>query len=302
MQKTKAPNKKIKNKVLAIVGPTGSGKTAWAKKLANKYFGKVISADSRQVYIGMDIGTGKDKTFPQDLIDILTCDKIYTVADFQKDANFLIEKYNKENKLPIITGGTGLYVNALFFGYDIPNLNEESLKLRNKLEKLSLNSLLEKLKIADPLSAQKIDPKNKRRLIRALEVTLLSKQPFSKLQKKQKPKYNTLIIGIDIDRETLYAKVDARVEQMIKDGLVEEVRELAKKYPSDLPALNTIGYREIVEYIKSKTTLKEAIQKIKYNTHDYIRRQITWFRKNKDIVWVRSYDQAEKRIQRFLKF
>ncbi len=303
-----------KNKVIAIVGPTGSGKTAWAKILAKKFNGQVISADSRQIYRGMDIGTGKDKSFEQELVDIATPDKIFSVKDYQEAANKLINQYLGMKALPMLVGGTGLYLEAVLYGYVIPGLKMESFELRKKLEKLSDSELLEKLKKIDPKSAIKIDPKNRRRLIRALEVSILSKKPFSSQQQKRKPKFNALIIGIDTDRETLYAKIDARIEQMIKVGLVEEVRDLTKKYPKDLPALNTIGYKEIVDYISAneiprqaklghlqgKQSLKEAVQKIKFNTHAYVRRQETWFRRDKNIKWVKNISQAERLIKRFL--
>ncbi|KKQ74163.1 MAG: tRNA dimethylallyltransferase [Berkelbacteria bacterium GW2011_GWB1_38_5] len=290
------PNTK---KIIAIVGPTGSGKTAWAKILAQKFNGKVISADSRQVYIGMDIGTGKDKSFQQDLIDIIYPDKIFSVADYQKKAEELIAKYQAQNILPVIAGGTGLYIESVLYGYVIPDLKKESLKLRQSFEKLKDTELIKKLQQFDSISAKKIDPKNRRRIIRALEVSILTKNPFSKLQKK-KPKYDSLIIGIDVDRETLYSKIDARIEEMVKSGLVEEVRNLLKKYREDLPAMSGIGYKEIIDYLKGRKSLRESIQKIKFNTHAYVRRQMTWFRRDKNIYWVQNINQAEKLIEKFL--
>lgn len=289
------------NKVIAIVGPTGAGKTLWAKKIATKFRAKIISADSRQIYKGLDIGTGKDKSFPQDLIDIVSPNKRFTLWDYQQLANDLINQYWQMKNLPVLVGGSGLYLDAVLYGYVIPDLQKESLKLRQKLEKIESSKLYSELKKVDPQAALKIDPQNKRRIIRALEVTLLAERPFSKLQKKSKPPFKTLIIGIKIDRQTLYSKIDARIDQMIKDGLVEEVRTLLKKYRSDLPALNTIGYKEIIDYLRGKNSLKEAIIKIKNNTHDYVRRQETWFRKNKNIKWVEHYEDAEKLIEKFLK-
>jgi len=291
------PNTK---KVLAIVGPTGSGKTEWAKKLAQKFQGKIISADSRQVYLGMDIGTDKDKSFPQALIDIVQPSKRFTVWDYQFLANDLINKYLQIKNLPILVGGSGLYLEAVLYGYVIPSLKDESLALRRKLEKLDQDKLYEKLKKLDPAAALKIDRRNKRRLIRSLEVSLLARRPFSKMQKKKKPKFKALIIGLKTDRETLYSKIDARIDQMIKRGLIEEVRSLLKKYRSDLPALNTIGYQEIISYLRGHSTLKEAISKIKTNTHDYVRRQETWFRRDKNIKWVKRYEDAEKLVKKFL--
>ncbi len=288
-------------KVISIVGPTGSGKTVWAKILATKFKGKVISVDSRQIYKSMDIGTGKDKSFPQGLIDIVKPDEKFSVAQYQQMANDLINQYLRIKALPILAGGTGLYLEAVLYGYIIPDLKDQSLKLRKSLEKLSKEDLFKKLKKTDPKSALKIDPENKRRIIRALEVSILSKDPFSKKQKRKKPLFDCLIIGIKTDRDTLYSKVDARIDQMVKEGLVEEVRGLLKKYRSDLPALNSIGYKEIIDYLKGRQTLKEAVQKIKFNTHAYIRKQDTWFKRDKNIKWVKNINQAEKLIQKFLK-
>jgi tRNA dimethylallyltransferase len=297
-------NKKvIKNipKVLAIVGPTGSGKTRWAKVIADKFNGKIISVDSRQIYRGLDIGTAKDKTFPQALIDIADPSETFSMSDFQKAANQYIDEYLTANNLPILVGGTGLYLNSVLYGYVIPDLKNESLKLRAELEKLTTEEILAKLKKLDPDSAQRIDPKNERRLIRALEVSSLGSEPFSKQQTKKNPNFKALVIGIDIPRDTLYAKIDARVEQMIKEGLVEEVRILVKKYPLDAPAFNTIGYKEIIDYLKNKISLPEAIQQIKFNTHGYVRRQMTWFSHDENIKWVKTVDEAEHLVGQFLK-
>jgi tRNA dimethylallyltransferase len=301
MKPAKLKRKTAMNKVIAVVGPTGSGKTEWARKLAHQFKGKVISVDSRQIYKGMDIGTGKDRSFPQGLLDIVEPYESFTLADYQKVAGDLINQYLGQKTLPVLAGGTGLYLNSLLYGYIIPEIKKESAALRAQLEKLSETELFLKLQKLDPETALRIDAKNKRRLVRALEVSMLSGGSFIKKQKKKKPPFNFLIIGIKKDRQTLYSKIDARVDQMIKAGLVEEVRRLTSKYRKDLPAFNTIGYKEIVDYLSGRITLKEAIVKIKNNTHDYIRRQDTWFKKNKDIKWVEDYTDAEKLVEKFLK-
>lgn len=300
--KKKNPPKKIESrKVVAIVGATGSGKTEWARILASKFNGRVISVDSRQIYKGMNIGTAKDKSFPQDLIDIIEPAQNFSLADYQAKATELINQYLKSKQLPVLAGGTGLYLDAVVYGYIIPELQKESEKIRKDLEKLTDAELFHKLQELDPDAAEKIDPRNKRRVVRALEYTLLNERPFSRQQRRKKPNFKTLIIGIDIPRETLYAKCDARVEQMIKDGLVEEVRSLIKKYPSDLPALNSIGYKEIIDYLQGRLTLPEAKEKIKFNTHAYVRKQDTWFKRNKDIKWVKTINEAERKIKRFIR-
>lgn len=288
------------NKIIAIVGPTGSGKTAWTKILSNKFNLKPISVDSRQIYKGMDIGTGKDNSFHQELIDVINPDEKFSVAEYQKKATKLINKFHSNDKTPIIVGGTGLYLESILYGYILPELKKESEKTRDKLEKLSDNELIEKIKILDPLSAKKIDLKNRRRVIRALEVTILTKKPFSAQQKKKKPKFDSLIIGIKTDRQSLYAKVDARIDKMINDGLVEEVRKLTNQYGFYKESFNTIGYKEIIDYLNKKNTLKEATLKIKNNTHAYIRRQETWFSRDRNIIWLKSVSDAEKKIKKFL--
>lgn len=290
-----------KRKIIALVGPTGSGKTEWAKKIARKFKGRLISADSRQIYRGMDIGTGKVNDFEQAMVDIVEPSDRFTVWDYQKIANEAINQYLLANTLPILVGGAGLYLDAVLYGYLIPNIGVQSEKFRKRLVKIEASKLYQKLARLDSAAALKIDPKNKRRIIRALEILELTRRPFSKSQKKQPPEFEVLIIGIKTDRQTLYARIDARIDRMLKDGLVEEVRGLIKKYQRDLPSLNTIGYKEIIDYLGGRLTLKEAVSKIKTNTHDYVRRQETWFRKNKDIKWVNNYDEAEKLVERFVR-
>jgi tRNA dimethylallyltransferase len=299
--KTNTVNKKTNKKVIAIVGPTGSGKSSWAKTISKKYDAKIISVDSRQIYKGMDIGTGKDKSFHQDLIDVVSPDETYSVAKFQKSAHGLINQYMIANNFPILVGGTGLYLESVLYGYVLPELKNNGLKIRYSLEKLTDNELLEKLKKIDPRAYINIDHNNRRRIIRAIEVSLITGKPFSSQKRKRKPLFDVLILGIKTDRDTLYSKIDARVEQMIKDGLVEEVRELVSKYGKNKEALNTIGYKEIIDYLDGKITLKEAIEKIKTNTHAYVRRQETWFRRDKNIKWISTVSEAEKEINKFLK-
>ena len=299
MKKTKT--EEGTRKIIAIAGPTGSGKTALAKAVAEIFGGKIISVDSRQIYRGLDIGTAKDATFPQEMIDIIDPGQTFSLSDYQSQATEIIKNCFAENELPILVGGTGLYLNSIIYGYEIPELQKESLKIRAELEKLTDANLFKKLQEIDLESAKKIDPRNNRRVIRALEYSLLNNKPFSSVQIKKKPIFETLILGIDVSRETLYAKVDARVEQMIKDGLVEEVRNLIKKYPTDLPALNTIGYKEIIEYLQNRSTLSEAKEKIKFNTHAYIRKQDTWFRRDENIKWIKNKAEAKNLIENFLK-
>jgi tRNA dimethylallyltransferase len=293
-------SKNDNQKVIAIVGATASGKSDWAKRLAHKYKGLVISVDSRQIYKGLDIGTAKDKSFHQELIDIVEPADNFSLKNYQDSANELLKKSFLNKQVPFLVGGTGLYLDAIVYGFKLPDLREESLKLRKELEEKTDAELYHLLQQLDPDASEKIDPRNKRRVIRALEVTILTERPFSEQQKKQKPPFKTLIIGIDKPREMLYARADARVEKMIKDGLVEEVRSIIKKYPVDLPSLNTIGYREMIDYLQGRCDLPAAKEKIKFNTHNYIRKQDTWFRRNKQIKWVKTIEEADKLINHFL--
>jgi tRNA dimethylallyltransferase len=288
-------------KILVIVGPTASGKTSLAKKIAKNFNCELISADSRQIYKEMDIGTAKDKSAEQFLIDIIEPDKQFSVAEFQEMATKKIKEIIARGHLPIIVGGTGLYIDALIYGYILPPIKKESIELRQKLEKLSTEQLIKKLKKIDPESADKIDTKNKRRIFRALEVSILNQRPFSKLKKKTKSPFDFLTIGIDVARKKLYQKIDQRVDEMVKNGLVGEVKSISGKYGKNAYGLNTICYKEIIEYLDGKIGLEEAIQKIKNNTHSYARRQLTWFRKNKDINWIRNFAQTKILIEKFLK-
>ena len=260
----------------------------------------MISVDSRQIYKGLDIGTAKDKSFHQELIDIVEPADNFSLKNYQDSANELLKKSFLNKQVPFLVGGTGLYLDAIVYGFKLPDLREESLKLRKELEEKTDAELYHLLQQLDPDASEKIDPRNKRRVIRALEVTILTERPFSEQQKKQKPPFKTLIIGIDKPREMLYARADARVEKMIKDGLVEEVRSIIKKYPVDLPSLNTIGYREMIDYLQGRCDLPAAKEKIKFNTHNYIRKQDTWFRRNKQIKWVKTIEEADKLINHFL--
>ena len=283
-------------KIIVIVGPTASGKSDMAKKLAKKINGEAISADSRQIYRGMDIGTGKDKSFFQHMIDI--CDPIedYSVAEYQKEAYKIINDIFSRNKIPIIVGGTGLYVNAVIYGYQFPKTD---LQLRKKIEKIDKKELYERLKKYDPTSAEK-NKTNHRRLARALESYLCNLRPLSKYKKK-KPSFDYLLIGIDIPRQELYERIDKRVDARIEAGMINEVENLLKLGISH-ERMQRFGleYRYIDDYLTGKMQKEEMIQKLKYKIHDYARRQLTWFRKNKEIHWISSQKQSEALVIDFL--
>lgn len=294
------------NKLLVIVGPTASGKTNLAIKLAKKYNGEIVSADSRQIYKGMNIGTAKPlylQGVPHWLLDIKNPNQNYTVAQYKKDAIRAKKNIQKRGKLPIMVGGTGLYVKAVVENLDIPKIKAD-LKLREKTEKeveeKGLDFVFKKLVELDPEAAYIIDPKNPRRVIRALEITLLTKKPFSQQRKSGKPLFDVLEIGISVPKEILKERINLRVDEMIKDGLVGEVKNLIKKYGKNQRAFDAIGYREIVDFLGKKTSLEKAVELIKINTWHYAKRQMAWFNADKKIIWIKSAKEARTLCQDWL--
>ena len=233
------------------------------------------------------------------LINIINPDQKFSLAQYKKLAVEKIKEIQTRNKTPFLVGGTGLYISSIVDNLEIPKAPPDN-KIRERLEKLNSEELFEKLRKIDLKSAEIIGENNKRKLIRALEVYEITGKTFSAQQTKGEPLFNTLQIGIKTDREKLYKKIDQRVDKMIEIGLIEEVKKLAEKYSFDLPAMSGIGYQEIGSYLQNKTILEEAVQKIKFRTHQYARRQMTWFRKNKRIKWIEDYKKAEKLISEFL--
>jgi len=297
-------------KAIVILGPTGCGKSSMALKLAKKFNGYLISADSRQVYKYMDIGTNKDKgewkngqyvvnEVPEYMVDFVEPDQEFSLYDWLKRTGEIIK--NKK-KLPIIVGGTGLYISALTQGYAL--LGDYSSKQRKKLEK-ELNKkgkdfLLEKIKKYDPGIEQKIDVKNPRRLLRVAEVVLQTKKTWSPESVGSEIEF--LKIGIKTDREKLYKKINQRVDKMIDQGLIKEVKSLIKKgFDYSSSAMSGIGYRQICSFLRGQISRKEAVRLIKRDTRRYAKRQLTWFRKEKDINWVADVNRAEDLVGAFLK-
>lgn len=301
----------MKNLLIVILGQTASGKSDWAIKLAKKFNGEVISADSRQIYRGMDIGTAKplnQEGIPHHLIDIVNPGEKFTVAQYKKIAIEKIEDIKLREKIPFLVGGTGLYIQAVVDNLEIPKV-APSEALRRKLEEKSTEELFEDLKRLDPKTAETIDAKNKRRLIRALEVKILSGVSFVSAKQIAEPLFNTLQIGIKIPQEKLYKKIDKRVEEQIGRGLESEVRniyeDLAKKMPEEkiwqLPSMTGLFYQEFKEYLESKIDLAEVIRLIKLHHRQYARRQMSWFKRDKRIHWLEKLEEAEKLIEDFLK-
>ena len=304
--------------LIVILGPTASGKTGLALKLAKRFNGELLSADSRQIYKEMDIATNKldsatttnktasgEKLYfidgtPLHLLDLINPDENFSLADYKKVALEKIEEIHNKGKLPILVGGTGLYLSAIVDNLNIPKAPADE-KLRTELEEKNAEELFGALAKIDPTSAETIGPQNKRKLIRALEVYKITGKPFSSQQKKGEPLFNILQIGIKIERKELHSRIDQRVDQMIAAGLVQETQTLREKYDPDLPAMSGIGYKEIGAYLDGEMSLEEAAQQIKFHTHQYARRQITWFNRDKSISWIEKYAEAEKLVKNFIK-
>lgn len=303
--------------LIVILGPTASGKTGLALKLAKEFNGELINADSRQIYKEMDIATNKlgkeitikkiigDETvyfidtIPLYLLDLVNPDQDFSLAQYKKAAISKIKKIQEDGCLPILVGGTGLYISAIVDNLDIPPVPPDK-KLREELEKKSPQNLFMELQKIDPASAESIGPDNKRKIIRALEVCKTTGKLFSSQQKKGRPLFNILQIGIKTDREKLYKKIDERVEEMIKTGLVKETEKLLQKYSFQLPSMSGIGYKETRSFLQGNFSLPEAIQQIKFHTHQYARRQITWFKRDDRIKWIEDYDEAEYLVRKFI--
>jgi tRNA dimethylallyltransferase len=283
--------------LLVIVGPTAVGKTAISLRVAAELQGEIISADSMQIYRSLDIGTakptlGERKLVPHHLVDVMDPAVDYNVSQFQKDAVEAISAVAAKKKLPILVGGTGLYVNAVIFGYSFTEA-EISPRLRAHLteeaKSKGTDSLYQRLSELDPVSAAKIHPNDLRRIIRALEVFSLTGKPIYEQVAStavQKTRYKTLIIGINRPREDLYRRIEDRVDQMMAAGLLEEVKSLLSRgYSPHLKSLQGLGYRHVLPYLEGEVSLEEAVNLLKRDTRRFAKRQLTWFRKNKGIIW-----------------
>ena len=286
------------NKVIAIVGPTASGKTAYSIELAKKIDAEIISADSRLVYKDFNIGTAKPTKAEQDgiphyMIDIVEPSFNYTAALYKDQAEVLIKDIITRGKTPIIVGGTGLYIDILLKNYDLPRI-EPNRQLREELSQYTNDKLYSILIDLDKKAEDTININDKRKIIRAIEIIKTTGKTLSNSRGIKEKKYEIEWIGRNYDRKTLYQRIDKRVDIMVEQGLIEETKYLLKKYGYIKNITGTIGYREIIGYIDGNYSLDEALNLLKQNTRRYAKRQLTWFRKNEDIEWNVYPDKLKK--------
>lgn len=294
------------NRLVAIVGPTAIGKSRLALRLAGDFSGEIVSADSRQVYRYMDTGTAKPSReelslLPHHLVDIINPDADFNLAQYQQLAYRIIDDIQHRNKLPLLVGGSGLYVWALLEGWGLPDVPPDPgfrKSLQEKAAKEGAEALYQELVEVDPEAARSLDRHNVRRVIRALEVYKHTGTPFSQLKRKQAPAFDALIIGLTTDRTELYRRIDLRVDKMIERGLVEEVTRLVKMgYDFNLPAMSGIGYKQIGMFLNDELTLDAAVERIKFETHRFVRHQYGWFRLSDDrIHWFDVRGEVESAI------
>jgi tRNA dimethylallyltransferase len=289
-----------KQKIVIVLGPTSSGKSELAVYLSKKFNGEIISADSRQVYKKMDIGTGKIskkemKNIPHYMISIASPKRQFSAERFKKLATKYLKKIIKKNKLPIICGGTGFYIDSLIYNLQFPKV-KPNIKLRKELEKLTNEELLKKLKKIDKRRAEEIDKNNKRRIIRAIEIATITKKPIEKIQKKEI--YQTIKIGIE--RKNLKKLINKRINERIKQGLINEVKKLRKEISWKKLENFGLEYKQISKFLQKKISKEEMIKNIKNENYQYAKRQMTWFKKDKEIHWIKNKKQAEKILRIFL--
>ena len=307
VQKETSPNGQ-KEKVIVICGPTASGKTALSIELAKKISGEIVSCDSMQIYKEMNIGTAKPtqeemQGIKHYLIDFVSPNERYSVANYKKDAKKAIKEILQKGKIPIVVGGTGLYIDSLIYEIEYQNIKFDE-KYRNYLEKQvdekGLEELYEQAKKIDPEAIKKISKNDKKRILRILEIyhaTGKNKTEQEKESRKKEVEYDYKVYALNWDRNKLYERIDKRVDIMIEQGLIDEVKRIYQKYKEFPTAMQGLGYKEVVEYLNGQTSKEEMISKIKQETRRYAKRQLTWFRKNKQTIWLNAQDEMQDNIK-----
>ena len=303
----------MKPVVIVIAGPTASGKTSLSIELAKKINGEIVSSDSMQIYKDMNIGSAKPtkeemQGIKHYLIDEVLPTERFSVAEYKKRAEKAIDEILQKGKVPIVVGGTGLYINSLVYGIEYNEIEYDA-KYRQNLTEISkteegLQKLYNEAKKIDEKAMEKISKKDTKRIIRILEIwkaTGKTKTELEKESRKNEVKYDYRVFGITMERSILYERINKRVDIMVESGLIEEVKNLIKKYPTFPTAMQAIGYKEIVEYLEGKLTKEEAIDKIKQESRRYAKRQMTWFNKTKDLKWIDGLDNIQNNINIILE-
>lgn len=302
----------LKNKVFVICGPTASGKTALSIELAKKINGEIVSCDSMQIYQDMNIGTAKPtleemQGIKHYLIGYVSPEERYSVADYKKDAKRSIREIIAKGKKPIVVGGTGLYLDSLIYEIEYKDiqLDEEYRKqLEEEVQQNGLEELYQKAKKIDPKAMEKISATDKKRILRVLEIyhtTGRTKTEQEMESRKKEVEYDYKVYALQWDRQKLYDRINKRVDSMIEQGLIEEVKQILNKYDKFPTAMQGLGYKEVVDYLKGNLTKEEMIEKIKLETRHYAKRQLTWFRKNKQTIWLNAKDSLQKNISIILQ-
>ena len=301
-----------KPKVIVICGPTASGKTALSIELAKKINGEIVSCDSMQIYKEMDIGTAKPTEEEKQgikhyMIDIISPNERYSVADYKIQAKKAIKEIISKGKTPIVVGGTGLYIDSLIYEIEYPNIEFDE-EYRNEIEtrvsKEGLEKIYEEAKIIDPKAIEKISPNDKKRIIRILEIyhaTGKNKTDQEKESRKKEVEFDYKVYAISWDREVLYERINKRVDIMLEEGLVKEVEAINKKYNQFPTAMQGLGYKEVVQYLNKECSYEEMTEKIKMETRRYAKRQLTWFRKNKETLWLNGENSIQNNIKIILE-
>lgn len=287
--------------IIVLTGPTASGKTSLSLDLAKEFRGEIICADSMTVYKGMDIGTDKPIEFngiPHRMLDIINPNEEFNVAIFKDLAEKIIKEIHKRGNIPFLVGGSTMYIDALVYNYNIPHA-KPNLELRKELNAKSNEELFKRLLELDPDAEWTVDKNNKRRVVRALEVCLQTGEPFTTQKKKQTLPENVLYMAVHRDREELYERINSRVDEMMEEGFLKEVKKLHKKYDLNT-AMQATGYRQLVQFIDGEISLKEAVEKTKQSHRNYAKRQLTWLNRNKDVVWIENKKEAKNKIKEFL--
>ncbi len=300
-----------KPKVIVICGPTASGKTSLSISLAKKINGEIVSCDSMQIYKEMDIGSAKPtveemQEIKHYLVDFVSPEKRYSVSEYKEDASKAIEEIINKGKTPIIVGGTGLYLNSLIYNIQY-NEMEVDLNYRRELEKeaeeYGLEVLYNRAKEIDPEAMEKVSANDKKRITRVLEIYNATGRNKTELEKKSRKEvpYNYLIFGINMERSILYDRINKRVDIMLEQGLIEEVKNLINKYSNMHTAMQGLGYKEVKEFLDGNISKEEMIEKIKMETRRYAKRQITWFKRIENIIWLDGLNKTEENVNSIME-